>query len=83
MVGGPAGINQRISGTIRITDNAGMSRAVHTSPNGSFAVRLRPGVYRITGRSPKWNAGERDCTVTSVRVREDRTSHRNVLCEVF
>ena len=83
MVGGPVGVNEPVRGTIKITDATGQSRKVHTSPNGSYSSQVRPGMYRASGRSPVWNGGQRDCSVVAVPVREGRTSHHDVICDIF
>jgi hypothetical protein len=68
-----------LAGTIRFTAGHRVVR-VHAGASGTFTVRLAPGTYRVTARTPSVRGS---CTrPAAVKVRPGRTSHVTMICIV-
>ncbi len=62
-VGGPApGSPVPFPGTIEARDTAGQRFTVTAGNDGRFRLRLPPGTYRLTGRSPLMGSGTMICS---------------------
>lgn len=62
MVGGPPGAEPAPApGTVTARGEDGQLVWVETDEQGRFVLRLAPGTYQLTGRSPQYQNGGRDC----------------------
>ena len=62
-VGGPApGAPVPLAGTVIATSTDSARCSVPVGSDGAARVALRPGVYRVTGRSPQYGDGKYVCT---------------------
>lgn len=59
----PGGVVRGIPGQVIATSPAGRKFTVKAQANGQFRLSLPPGMYRVTGKSP------RNCTTGNVKVR--------------
>jgi hypothetical protein len=82
-VGGPApGTPRPLSGSITLRDSVGTVFTGTAGSDGLFSVRVPPGVYTVTGRSPLYNSGTVDCqSVGSVTVAARTTIRVVVMCQ--
>jgi hypothetical protein len=61
-VGGPApGTPRPLRGSITLRDSGGTAFTATAGSDGVFSVRVPPGSYTITGRSPLYDSGNVDC----------------------
>jgi hypothetical protein len=85
-VGGPNGSPRPLPGTIRIS-GGDHEYTIRVAPAavGSFYAEVPEGTYSVTGRSPLYQSGERDCTTaqTSIQVRADDGVDVDVVCQEF
>jgi hypothetical protein len=85
-VGGPAVAPRPLPGTILIS-GGDHEYTIRVAPAavGSFYFEVPEGTYSVTGRSPLYQSGERDCTTaqTSIQVRADDTVDVDVVCREF
>jgi hypothetical protein len=49
------------TGVVFVIPSTGPRITVRVGPNGKWAIKLVPGVYRFVGRSPSFDDGKRDC----------------------
>jgi hypothetical protein len=63
MVGGPApGRDERVPGTIIVTDAHGRQCSTTATSDGTFGLALHPDTYTVIGRSPRYDGGAVDCS---------------------
>ena len=58
MVGGPANARIPVEGMVSVD---GTDFTVAVGSDGSFSVQVPPGLYRLTGTSPKYGGGAGHC----------------------
>jgi len=82
-VGGPApGAPRPLPGTITLLNSNGTRFTATAGSNGTFSVRVPPGSYTITGRSPLYDSGTVDCqSIEPVTVGAGASTHLQVLCQ--
>jgi hypothetical protein len=62
MVGGPpTAAPQAVAGTITADAPSGQQCTVPVDRTGHVLMRLAPGTYRLTGRSPQYDGGAATC----------------------
>jgi hypothetical protein len=72
---------RRIGGDAGTTRPGGKPYTATAGSDGSFSLSLPPGVYRVTGRSPDYQDGKRDCiTRHLVHVAERDHTKLDVVC---
>lgn len=71
-----------LSGSIAFAAN-GRTLVAHTDNAGHFLVHLVPGVYRVTGRSPKFQSGSISCAGGTIHVYAHKTNSVSVDCEGY
>jgi hypothetical protein len=92
-VGGPLGPGGKqppvvaLSGTMRFTRAGHQTITVRVGKSGRFAVRLAPGTYRVSGRTPdiRGEPGDAEATCSlpgAVTVRAGAVRHVTVVCAV-
>jgi hypothetical protein len=59
----------------------GRTVSTRTDAEGRFAVRLSEGVYKITGRSPDYQAGTWLCSGGTVKVTANSLRTVTVVCQ--
>jgi hypothetical protein len=68
-----------VPGTVTVTGIA--RRTITVGADGRYAATLAPGVYQLTGRSPKFNSNGADCIVGhAVTVTPGSSSQADVIC---
>jgi len=82
MTGGPHGSDARpTSGTVTFIGSAGHEVTTSASADGSFRATLTPGKYTVTGTSPNFDAGRRECVADApIRVHAGEGISVNVIC---
>lgn len=79
--GGKQPLAVPLSGTVRFTRSHGQSVRVNVGSTGRFTVRLRPGRYRVYGRSTAIDGGKSPCSQPKpIKVRARQTAHLTVVC---
>lgn len=81
-VGGPApGVPRPLAGEITAT-GAGTTQTVQVGADGTYRLRLPPGIYTITGSSLLYMSGQGTCRTadTTVTVTAGLTTNADVLC---
>jgi hypothetical protein len=64
-VGGPApGAPRPLPGEVAITNSAGKVVTARASTDGTFSAELPAGAYKVTGRSPLYESGAKNCRPT-------------------
>jgi hypothetical protein len=75
-----------LPGTVDFTSSSGKVRSLEIATNGSIGIRLAPGTWTATGHSPLVKSGSQEMTchsLTPVVVHSGRTTHANVICELY
>lgn len=82
-VGGPApGTPRALSGSLTLRDSMGAVFTGTAGSDGLFSVRVPPGLYTVTGRSPLYSSGNVDCqSVGPVTVTSGTTTRVVVACQ--
>jgi hypothetical protein len=62
MIGGPAGNNRPVAGTVSITSATGSGCDIAVSDSGAFDVAVPVGHYTVTGHSPSFGDGQYLCS---------------------
>jgi hypothetical protein len=87
-VGGPATIAAPPSprpwpGTVTVT-GSGVQINVSVGADGAYSVRVPPGRYTVTGRSPQFNSGAALCQAVGIAtVIKGHTTKADVLCQML
>jgi hypothetical protein len=92
-VGGPIGPGGKqppvvpLTGTMRFARAGHSTVRVHVGKSGKFSVRLAPGSYRVSGRTPQIEQEPGNIEATcwlhgKVKVSSGRTRHIVVVCSV-
>jgi hypothetical protein len=92
-VGGPIGPGGQqppvvpLTGTMRFARAGHPTVRVHVGKSGKFSVRLAPGSYRVSGRTPQIEQEPGNIEATcwlhgKVKVSSGRTRHIVVVCSV-
>jgi hypothetical protein len=72
-----------VAGVVVATPSSGPRITAVAGPNGRFAMRLVPGVYRFIGRSPAFDASNGNCVARlPVSVTAKAVSGVNVECPI-
>jgi hypothetical protein len=80
--GGPRPGTQPLPGSV-IAVGAGGRYVAAVGSDGTYLVKLPPGVYSVTGTSPLFLAGKGRCAASgTVTTSRRRTSTANVFCEM-
>ena len=83
MVGGPApGLPRPVRGTVTATASSGNRCDVKVGDDGRFDLDLAPGVYRLTGRSPRFGGGRYPCAADGKVALAGPLIVANVICSV-
>jgi hypothetical protein len=88
MVGGPVGAGGRpaddlsVSGVVTFVGLSGRRWRTRASASRGFGLSLLPGVYRVTGASPKFDNGAPLCGARKVTVAPKQTTEVQVVCPV-
>jgi hypothetical protein len=70
-----------LEGTVTVRGAAGEPHTVRVGSDGAFTLRVRAGVYTVTGRSPLYESGAVNCHAAGpVTVRTGVTSRVPVMC---
>ena len=82
-VGGPApGAPRPWPGTVTLT-GPGVHRAIAVGAGGRYSVRVPPGTYAVTGRSPLYQDGAAACRATGpATVTSGHRTEADVLCQL-
>jgi len=75
-----------LPGTVVFTSSTGNRRSVEIGTDGSISVHLAPGTWTATGQSPLVHSDSREMpcrSLTPVVVHSGRTTHANVVCDLF
>lgn len=81
-IGGPVGASARpLSG--KVTATGSETRTVDVPSDGRFILRVSPGIYGLTGRSPQYRVDGKSAMCGSlglVHVEEHQTASADVVC---
>jgi hypothetical protein len=83
LTGGPSSASEHgTSGTVYFVASDGTKTTVSAAVDGAFSVRLKPGVYTVTGASPLYGDGKYVCQADNpVTVSADRRADVLVACD--
>ena len=87
-VGGPATVTAPPSprpwpGTVTVT-GSGLQLDIPVGADGAYSVRVPPGRYTVTGRSPQFNSGAALCQAVGIAtVIKGHTTKADVLCQML
>ncbi len=80
MVGGPVGARFPVEGVITVV---GTDLTAKVGSDGSFSLRVPPGRYVVSGRSPRFNGGQGRCFAAEHAIVTDGgDTSVDVLCQM-
>jgi hypothetical protein len=62
LVGGPIAQVDRVSGLVTAVSRSGERCNVNVGGDGEFVMYVNPGIYALTGHSPKYENGSSQCS---------------------